>query len=41
MITVMALEEAQSDVLKQFGVSYPQLIDYYSKQHAATLVSRP
>ena len=40
MITVMALEGAQSDVLKHFGVSYPQLIDYYSKQHTATLVSQ-
>jgi len=39
MTPAMALEGTQSDVLKQLGVSYPQLIDYYSKQHAATLVS--
>lgn len=37
----MALEGMQSDILKQLGVSYPQLIDYYSKQQAATLVSQP
>ena len=37
----MALEGMQLDVLKQLGVSYPQLIDYYSSQHAATLVSQP
>lgn len=36
----MVLEETQSVVLQQLGVSYPQLIDYYSKQYAATLVSR-
>jgi len=35
----MALEGTQSKVLKQFGVSYPRLVDYYSTQQAATLVS--
>ena len=35
----MVLEETQSVVLQQLGVSYPQLVDYYSKQYAATLVS--
>lgn len=35
----MALEErTQTDELTQLGVSYPQLLDYYSQQHAATLV---
>ena len=37
----MTLEGMQSDVLKQLGVSHSQLIDYYSQQHAATLVSQP
>jgi hypothetical protein len=35
----MALEGTQSVVLKQLGVSYPQLVDHYSRQYAATLVS--
>lgn len=35
----MALEGTQSDVLNQLGVSYPQLVDYYTKQQAATFVS--
>jgi hypothetical protein len=35
----MALEAAHSDVLQQLGISYPQLIDYISKQHTAALVS--
>ena len=34
----MALEEAHSDVTQQLGVSYPQLIDYYSTAYIATLV---
>ena len=35
---VMAHEAAHSDLLQQLGVSYPQLIDYYSKAYTATLV---
>lgn len=35
----MALEVAQSDVLQQLGVSYPQLIDYSSEAYTAILVS--
>ena len=35
----MAFEGTQSVVLQQLGVSYPQLVDYYSKQYSATLVS--
>jgi hypothetical protein len=35
---VMAHEAANSDVLQQLGVSYPQLIDHYSKAYTATLV---
>jgi hypothetical protein len=34
----MAHEVAHSDVLQQLGVSYPQLIDHYSKAYTATLV---
>lgn len=34
----MALQETQSNALLELGVSYPQLIDYYSKQYTATLV---
>ena len=34
----MALEGTQLDALKQLGISYPQLVDYYSKQRATTLV---
>ena len=34
----MAFQGMQSDVLQQLGVSYPQLIDYFSKQYIATLV---
>jgi len=37
---VMALETTQSGVLQQLGVSYPQMIDYSSKQYTATLVGR-
>jgi hypothetical protein len=37
--SAMALEGTQSDALKQLGVSYPQFVDYYSKQQAAALVS--
>lgn len=35
----MTLEGAQSGVLQRLGVSYPQLIDYSSKEYTATLVS--
>ena len=35
----MALEGTQPDVLNQLGISYPQLVDYYTKQQAAALVS--
>lgn len=31
-------EGTQSDTLQQLGVSYPELIHYFSKQHTATLV---
>jgi len=34
----MAHEAAHSDLLQQLGLSYPQLIDYYSKAYTATLV---
>ena len=34
----MDIERRQSDVLQQLGVSYPQLIDYTSKEYAAILV---
>ena len=34
----MVPEGTQSDILQQLGVSYPELIDYFSKQHTATLV---
>ena len=36
---IMAINETQSDVLRQLGVSYSQVIDYSSKQYTATLVS--
>jgi hypothetical protein len=32
------LEGMQSVALQQLGVSYPQLVDYSSKQYTATLV---
>ena len=35
---VMATEATHSDILQQLGVSYPQLIDYFSKAYTATLV---
>jgi hypothetical protein len=35
----MPLEGSQSDVLQKLGVTYPQLIDYSSKQYTATLVN--
>jgi len=35
----MAPEAAHSELLQQLGVSYPQLIDYYSEAYIATLVS--
>ena len=34
----MALQETQSNVLLELGVSYPQFIDYSSKQYTAALV---
>ena len=34
----MAIEGTQQGVLQQLGVSYPQLIDYTSKQYVSTLV---
>jgi len=35
----MAINETQLDVLRQLGVSYPQLIGYSLEQYTATLVN--
>ena len=35
----MALEDKQLGPLQQLEISYPQILDYLSKQYTATVVS--